>query len=319
MGTAKREPGQQRRPRPSRDHTRISNSWVRDATLDWACRGLLAWFMSHAEHFHVDEQAVISAGPAGREAVRSMLRRLEAAGYLVRTRVRDAAGRLRPGVNWRLNDPHTLIPGMVAFEPTYDGKPVLSPDQAKRDVSPGQTCDGKPVLGDSSSLLEDKQKTKNLPRHSARASTNEGGTPVKTPISHQRPLPLFVAPAPPPPADPNAGQVVAAWVDYCKDQGVILPRRIIGQYARLIGEALTDGFPANLVKTTLAKMLADAVADRPALLPNRLVAAQTGPERRTPRGLVEHGGRLVTDRHAANLSLVEQFQDEERRAIGAAG
>jgi hypothetical protein len=278
--------------------------------------------MSHAEHFHVDEQTIINAGPAGREAVRSMLRRLEAAGYLVRSRIRDAAGRLRSGVDWRLNDPHTLMPGMVDFGATYDGKPVLSPEQPKRDVSPGQTYDGKPVLGDSLPLLEDQQKTKNLPRRSARTSTNEGGTPMaKTPTSHQRPLPLFVAPVPTPAptADPNAGQVVAGWVDYCRDRQVILPRRIIGQYAKLIGEALGDGFPVNLVKATLAKMLADAVADRPSLLPNRLVAAQTGPERRPARGMVEHGGRLVTERHAANLSLVEQFQDEERRAIGAAG
>ncbi len=87
--------------------------------------------------------------------------------------------------------------------------------------------------------------------------------------------------SPPEPFDEHqdtAQTIVGGWIDYCASRDVKLPRRLIGQYAKLIKEALTEQFPPTLVKKTLAGMLDDNVANRPSLLPNRLVAAQTGPE-----------------------------------------
>lgn len=75
-------------------------------------------------------------------------------------------------------------------------------------------------------------------------------------------------------------RVVQDWIDFCAEQNVKLPSRIVGHYARVIAEAERDGFDDMLIKRTLARMLADGVASRPHLLPNRLVAEQTGPERR---------------------------------------
>lgn len=58
-----------------------------------------------------------------------------------------------------------------------------------------------------------------------------------------------------------------------------IPKQLRGQYAKLIKEALDDGFDARQVKRALAVMFDERVANRPALLPNKLVELQTGPER----------------------------------------
>lgn len=115
------------------------------------------------------------------------------------------------------------------------------------------------------------------------------------------------------PAEPfDAGQdtaqtIVGAWIDYCSTRDVKLPKRLIGQYAKLIKEALDDGFEANKVKTALAAMLADNVANRPSLLPNRLVEIQTGPERRTNG----HKPSTTDTRVAEGLALAERFERME--------
>jgi hypothetical protein len=120
--------------------------------------------------------------------------------------------------------------------------------------------------------------------------------------------------------------VVAAWVDYCTSQKVKLPRQIIGQYARGIATALADGFDADMVKRVLAGMLADGVANRPSLLANRLVAAQTGPEVRhvtvVKSKLVEVNGRMLSGRDLDNLRRMERMAaldaaDEQRLAVEA--
>lgn len=83
--------------------------------------------------------------------------------------------------------------------------------------------------------------------------------------------------------DLNAGQIVAQWIDYCTANGVKLPQRLIGQYAKGIKTALDEKFPPNLIKVALAGMLTDRCTDKPSVLANRLVRAQTGPERRPQR------------------------------------
>lgn len=78
----------------------------------------------------------------------------------------------------------------------------------------------------------------------------------------------------------TAQTILADWLDYCASHEVIIPSRLRGQYAKTIKDALNDGITVKLIKVTLARMLDDGAANRPALLSNRLVAAQTGPERR---------------------------------------
>lgn len=101
--------------------------------------------------------------------------------------------------------------------------------------------------------------------------------------------------------------IVAGWIDYCTAAGVKLPRRLIGQYAKLIGEASREGFDDVTIKRALASMLEDNVANRPSLLPARLVQAQTGMERK--------GRRIATtdERVAEALDIARRMEEEDMR------
>lgn len=77
----------------------------------------------------------------------------------------------------------------------------------------------------------------------------------------------------------NAGQINRQWIDYCAANGVKLTTRAIKRYGMHIKDALNQGFSPDLIKHALGEMLRDGTADRPALLDNHLIRAQTGPEK----------------------------------------
>jgi hypothetical protein len=84
-------------------------------------------------------------------------------------------------------------------------------------------------------------------------------------------------PAAPAPVE-NAGQLIAAWIDFCAANSVKLTDRHIKRYGGAAKRALAEGFTVDTVKRALAQMLADRVASRPGLLDNYLIRVQQGPE-----------------------------------------
>ncbi len=116
--------------------------------------------------------------------------------------------------------------------------------------------------------------------------------------------------APPEPFDEaadTAQTIVGAWIDYCSSRNVKLPKQLIGHYAKNIKLALDDGFSPNHIKAALASMLADATANRPSVLPHRLVEIQTGPERRTNG----HKPSTSDTRVAEGLALADRLEQKE--------
>lgn len=113
------------------------------------------------------------------------------------------------------------------------------------------------------------------------------------------------------PQQDTAQTIVGAWIDYCAARDVKLPKQLIGHYAKNIKLSLDEGFTANQIKAALASMLADNAANRPSLLPNRLVEIQTGPERRT------NGQKPSTTdaRVSAVLALKGQIAAVEQRSL----
>lgn len=109
------------------------------------------------------------------------------------------------------------------------------------------------------------------------------------------------------PQQDTAQTIVGAWIDYCAARDVKLPKQLIGHYAKNIKLALDDGFSANQIKSALASMLADNAANRPSLLPNRLVEVQTGPEQRTNG----HRPSTTDTRVAEGLALAERLERME--------
>lgn len=73
----------------------VPNDTARDKTLSFRSRGILALLLSHDDGFNITADGVAKEGTEGRDAVRTSFKELETAGYLRRTKVRDAAsGRL---------------------------------------------------------------------------------------------------------------------------------------------------------------------------------------------------------------------------------
>ncbi|WP_199043191.1 hypothetical protein [Glycomyces salinus] len=75
-------------------YVRTPLEWCR-AGLHWEDLGMLTWLRSHQPGFQFNEAFIVKASPAGRDKVRAILTRLEKAGFLKRTKVRDTGGRIR--------------------------------------------------------------------------------------------------------------------------------------------------------------------------------------------------------------------------------
>jgi hypothetical protein len=99
------------------EFTRIPNSYVRDAQLSLAARGLLAQLLSHAPGWEVSQESLAAANGVGRDAIRSLLNELMEFGYLSRSekRVRNSSGHLA-GYVYTTQDP--TLPQPTLAEPT---------------------------------------------------------------------------------------------------------------------------------------------------------------------------------------------------------
>lgn len=65
-------------------YTQIFNGALRDPRISWKSKGILCWMLSHSEGFSTSIEAIVAAGPDGREAVRTALIELEEFGYIKR-------------------------------------------------------------------------------------------------------------------------------------------------------------------------------------------------------------------------------------------
>lgn len=67
------------------DHfTQIPNAWLRDNSISFKARGLLAQILSNNPGFELSIRALARMNKEGRDAIRSAIKELEIAGYLVR-------------------------------------------------------------------------------------------------------------------------------------------------------------------------------------------------------------------------------------------
>jgi hypothetical protein len=262
---------------PADRFTIISNDWLRDPRLSWKAKGLLAYIASHAKDYRLTTEQIMSEGKEARDAVRSGLRELEEAGYLRRVDVRDERGRL-VGTDHELTEPDGT---------SVAGKPVASPDLREHDVSPAQSSDGKPVPGYLSS-----KKTK-------KTSSEEGDAeaPPATPEPSE------------PSTEPNAGSIVADWIDYCGGRDITLTKQAIGRYARKIKELIEEGFSAKLIKRALALQLDRGKAAFPGMLDSFMIEIQ---------GLTPPGSRAPGSTRQAYQTAAEKGDERRERAAAIA-
>ena len=80
-----------RAPR-SGNFTIIPNETLRDASLSFRARGILAAILSYPDNWKTSAEKLSAAGGEGRDAIRTALKELETAGYVVLHRYRDDKG-----------------------------------------------------------------------------------------------------------------------------------------------------------------------------------------------------------------------------------
>lgn len=75
-------------------YTVMDRATIRDKRLSYRALGLLLALLDAPEGASVNSEQLSQLRPEGRDAIRSALKELETCGYLVRSRERDAAGRM---------------------------------------------------------------------------------------------------------------------------------------------------------------------------------------------------------------------------------
>ena len=110
--------------------TVVDNYALRDDNLSLKARGLLVTMLSFPDSWQFSENGLCSIFKKdGQSSIRSGLKELEEAGYLVRTRTRDSLGRVS-SVDWTIYDyPHVENHNVV--KPNLDLQPQLNTNQSK--------------------------------------------------------------------------------------------------------------------------------------------------------------------------------------------
>lgn len=127
------------RNRPERDYTMIRNAAARDPRISLKARGLLLLMLSYDESWTYHLSHLETLMTDGRDSLRSGVRELEAAGYLMREQTRDEKGRVTGVLYW------------VRDSPSTDGKPV-----------DGKPADGKPATKKNNSKKNNSKKIKHV-------------------------------------------------------------------------------------------------------------------------------------------------------------
>lgn len=87
---------------------------INDAALSWKAKGLLAYLLSKPDDWKVYERDIIAHAKDSRDSVRTGLKELEGAGYIVREQTRNRQGRFaekRYQVFERPQSGHSLVGG----------------------------------------------------------------------------------------------------------------------------------------------------------------------------------------------------------------
>lgn len=136
--------------KPERDFTIVSNALLRDESLSFRARGVLCCILSHAEGFRVSSDRL--AGKEGRDAIRSALKELEAAGYLLRTKSQDEKG-------------HWISSAVVSDVPEFLGQSAPKPESP---ATGSQASDNRASV--SPALIEDQEEEKKKKKEAPKPS-----------------------------------------------------------------------------------------------------------------------------------------------------
>ena len=142
------------RTKRRRDFTIVPNDSLRDNTLSWAAKGLLALMLSYPDDWQYSLKHLASMTNNGLHATRSAFQELEAAGYVTRTITRSASGTIT-GYEYTVRDDRRTV--------------VRFPDDGLSDD--GFSDDGKPHATKTYSTNTDLTKTEETKERDFAASS----------------------------------------------------------------------------------------------------------------------------------------------------
>ncbi|PQP24184.1 helix-turn-helix domain-containing protein [Rhodococcus opacus] len=119
-----------RGPRKQRDFTILDNAALCDERLSFRARGVLAFILSKPDGWRTNSESLARVAKEGRDAIRSALRELKEAGYIVYEKIQDA------------------VTGRWSTVSTVYEQPV-EPGQSPVPPRPGKPASGKPPVGKS--------------------------------------------------------------------------------------------------------------------------------------------------------------------------
>ena len=118
----------------TRDYTVMSNHHLRNANLSLKAKGLLSMMLSLPEDWNYTTRGLAKICKEGVDAIGAALRELEAAGYIVRHKLRDRQGRISDTEyviyeQPQPKNPDTLQPDMAS--PDTENPDMVKPDTEK--------------------------------------------------------------------------------------------------------------------------------------------------------------------------------------------
>jgi hypothetical protein len=132
----------------------IPNAVLEDDALSWRARGLLAYLLSRPPGWKTDAMKLARLGSEGRDAVRTALAELVAAGYMRRVKTQTDNG------TWRTDVVVFDQPEPPEPEPVDNGIPV---------TGVGKPGVGLPAVGFPGPINKTDSKTPNPPRDDERS------------------------------------------------------------------------------------------------------------------------------------------------------
>ncbi len=152
-----------RTPLPGTSYTMLRNCWLRDARINYKAKGLLAYLMSHEDGYKCSQAQMVRESADGKDAIRTALDDLAAAGYLRRVPSRssgrfaeddyaladpfDSTGQLIPDRR-RETRPFTATDERETRQSGFSGA-----DKPRREIRPLEDNQENPVPSEQASQL----------------------------------------------------------------------------------------------------------------------------------------------------------------------
>ena len=138
----------------TRDYTVMANHHLRNKALSLKAKGLLSYMLSLPEDWNYTLSGLATSCKDGLDSVRQAVSELESHGYVVRSRVRDARGRLR-------DTEYVVYESPVPVKPALD-EPIEEKPVQEEPVLENPTLES-PALGDPT-LLNTNRPTIQKPK-----------------------------------------------------------------------------------------------------------------------------------------------------------